>query len=391
MVGTTVQPPEDLITVYSDTFQMKASTIRLDSVYAKSTNCLLGEMYDPVYGTVKADFICQFYCEEGFKFPRTPYGGRIDSVELLVFYEYASCFGDTLTPMQVTVYPIDKPLKKNFYTNDNPESYSDMNHPLGATSYTVRDLSVSDSIRNLDSYTPFIRVKMPVALGQKIYDETVNNPSSFDTQSSFNEFFPGVYITTTFGSGSIIMSQGENVSMRMFYNYAETDSEGQDSLVLAAQWFTVSKEVTQINRFSNSLLDDLLVENATHTYIKAPSGVCTRLVLPTKEISQNVDIQDRFINNFTLNLKYLPEEERSFAYTPPVHLLLLPEDSVKAFFEGGKIEDSRTSFLSFDGSSSSTSSLGYSSSGRTYYFGNISTLLKTHINNSPDKDLSLLV
>ena len=82
-VGTSILPPGDLITVYSDTFQMKASTVRLDSVFAKTTDCLLGEMYDPVYGNIKADFLCQFYCEEDFKFTYTPYEGKIDSLELI--------------------------------------------------------------------------------------------------------------------------------------------------------------------------------------------------------------------------------------------------------------------------------------------------------------------
>jgi hypothetical protein len=41
--------------------------------------------------------------------------------------------------------------------------------------------------------------------------------------------------------------------------------------------------------------------------------------------------------------------------------------------------------------STSTTPLGYNSNTRTYSFGNISSLLKEHIKNSPDKDLSLLV
>lgn len=396
-VGTTILPPEDLITVYTDTFRMEISTVKLDSIFAKTSTCMLGEMYDPVYGTIKSDFLCQFYCEEGFSFSRTPYNGKIDSIDLFISHAKnssggVSAYGDTLIPMQVSVFLLNKPLTRNFYTNDNPEEYCDMNNPLGACTYTVYDMSISDSVRNSADYTS-IRVKLPVGLGQKFYDETINNPSTFASQRSFNEFFPGVYITNTFGSGNLILTQGEDITIRISYTYAEKDSQGQDSLLYSSEWFVSSKNVYQINRFKNSHIDHLLEENPTHTYIKSPAGVCTKLVIPTTEISKTLDIQERFINGFALELKYLPADERDFAFMPPSHLLLLPEDSVTTFFENVSVENNVVSFISYNNANTSTAvtTEGYSADTRTYAFGNVSNLLKTHIKNSPDKDLNMLV
>ncbi|MDR2774408.1 MAG: DUF4270 domain-containing protein [Tannerella sp.] len=398
-VGTTIQPPGDLITVYTDTFQMKISTVKLDSVFAKTSTCMLGEMYDPIYGTIKSDFLCQFYCKEGFQFNSTPYNGKIDSIDLFIAYMNSSsggvlAYGDTIVPMQVSVFPINKPLTRTFYTNGNPEEYCDMSRPLGVCTYTAYDMSVSDSVRNLDSYVPNIRVKLPVELGQKFYDETVNNPSTFASQNSFNEFFPGVYITNTFGSGNLILTQGENISICIYYNYIGKDSQGQDSLINGTQGFRNSKEVFQLNRFKNSNINHLLEENPSHAYIKSPAGVCTKLIIPTTEISKTLDVQERFINGFTLELKYLPADEWDFAFMPPSHLLLLPEDSVTTFFENVSINDNVISYVSYnnvEGASSSATASGYSANTRTYAFGNISNLLKTHIKNSPDEDLRLLV
>lgn len=402
-VGMTIQSPDDLLTVYTDTFQMTASTVKLDSIFAKTTTCMLGEMYDPVYGTIKSDFLCQFYCEEGFQFSEIPHDGKIDSIDLFISYMYNSlggliAYGDTIAPMQVSVFPIDRPLKRAFYTNEDPEIYCDMNDPLGTSTYTVYDMTVADSIRNLSNYYPNIRVKLPIELGQKFYDETINNPSSFASQRAFNDFFPGVYITNTFGSGNLILTSGEYISIRISYTYTKQGSEGQDSLVYGSQWFYSSKDVFQINRFKNSQIDRLLEENPTHTYIKSPAGVCTKLVIPTTEISKKLDIQDRFINNFVLNLKYLPADEWDYAYAPPSYLLLLPEDSVTSFFESASVENNITSYISYmnsDGSYSYSSAYatpsGYSSYTRTYAFGNISRLLETHIKNSPDSDLRVLV
>jgi hypothetical protein len=409
-VGVSIQPPGDRITVYTDTFLMTASTIRLDSIFAKTTNCMLGEMHDPFYGTIKSDFLCQFYCAEGFQFAETPHEGKIDSLDLLIFYPNVSgnrtaAYGDTLLPMQVSVYPLKGPLDRNFYTNDDPEKYCEMNRLLGQTVYTPYDMGITAIERafvDLDGsnlYTPVIRIKLPLELGQQFYDESIGNPSTFASQNAFNRFFPGLYITNTFGSGNLIYTQGENISLRIAYHTMAKNSQGEDSVVYRAQIFRSAKDVVQINRFKNSHLDRLLEENPTYTYIKAPAGVCTKLVIPARKILNEMDLEDRFINNFTLNLKYLPGDEWDFAYEPPSHLLLLPEDSVKSFFENGYIENYNTSFVSFmydvSGSTSYTSTtsspVGYNPTTRTYSFGNISALLRTHIRNSPEKDLSVLL
>jgi len=400
-VGTTIQPSEDLITVYTDTFTLEAETVLLDSVFAKTTTCLLGEMYDPVYGNIKADFLCQFYCEEGYTFSPVPYEDRIDSLVLFVMYNNGSWYGDTLTPMQATIYPVVNPLKRNFYSNDDPTKYCDMAHPLGSVVYTAYDRSISDSVHQItdtsDSlyYTPHVRVLMPQELGQKLLDATLKDPAAFATQEAFNELFPGIYVTTTFGSGNLIQSYGEYIFLRFYYQTLTTGSEDQDTVVHTYSDFTVPKEVVQINRFTNSRLEELLTPNPDYTHVKSPAGVCTRLTVPTTEISKHLDVSERFINAFSINLKFVTPDEYDFAYSPPSYLLLLPEDSVRSFFEGGKTEDNTVSFVSYDGSSSSSSTYttqaGYATTNYTYYFGNLSPLLKRHIELSPDEDLRLLV
>lgn len=398
MVGTTILPPEDIISVYTDTFMLTSSTVRLDSVFAKTSDCLLGEIYDPEYGLIKSDFLCQFYCMEGFQFSPAPYQGKIDSLSLFIMYLRDSWYGDSLVPMQATAYPIVKPLKRNFYSNDNPEAYCDMEHPYGTTSYTARDAGISDSIFNLSSddynyYSPHIRIALPLELGQRFYEETVSNPSSFASQNAFNEFFPGVYITTTYGSGNMIKTHGDYIVLRMWYRYMGVGSYEQDTVINTYQDFYVTKEVVQINRFKNSNTDKLVNAPVGTSYVKSPAGVCTRLTVPTVEIAKKIDVEDRFINDFTLKLKFYPKDEWDYAYNPPQYLLILPEDSVKQFFEEERLENDVTSFISYDGlnyTSKYYTQAGYCTSNYTYYFGNISAMLKEHIANAPDKDLHLL-
>ena len=56
-IGTSIQPGDDTIAVYMDTFQIQATTVQLDSIYARSTSAQLGELYDPLYGIICANSI----------------------------------------------------------------------------------------------------------------------------------------------------------------------------------------------------------------------------------------------------------------------------------------------------------------------------------------------
>ena len=111
-IGTSIQPSDDTIAVYTDTFRIKTTTVLLDSIYAKTTAAQLGELYDPVYGNLKSDFMCQFYCPSGFKFEHTPIDGKIDSVLYRIYYidmtgsSYNGAWaGDSLAPMRAEISP----------------------------------------------------------------------------------------------------------------------------------------------------------------------------------------------------------------------------------------------------------------------------------------------
>ncbi len=377
-VGSSIQPDGDKSFVYVDSFQLSAKTVLMDSVYARTTSGLLGEIYDPLYGNIKSDYLCQFYCPENYQFQNTPLNGVIDSMDLRIFY--SSWVGDSLTPMQVTVYPISTVPERNFYTNVDPEKYCDMQTVLGQKMYTAYDVTISDSVRNgltSTTYTPVVRVKLPTEIGQDFYNETVNNPGSFENQDAFNQYFPGLYITNTFGSGNLLTVY--QTSFFIYYRYTVEGSAGQDSIVNGREQFNVTREVIQLNHVANANLEPLLLPDEKYTYMRTPAGVYTELTLPITEIKETVG--SRFLNNLPLTLHAMPQENWDYAFEPPSYLLLLPTDSVKGFFEQNKVENNETAFLSGI----------YDSSTRTYTFGNISNLIKYQLENAPDEDLQVSV
>ncbi|WP_455625135.1 DUF4270 domain-containing protein [Parabacteroides sp.] len=380
-IGTSIQPGDDTIAVYTDTFRIQATTVQLDSIYARSTSAQLGELYDPLYGNLKSDYMCQFYCPSDFQFKYTPHGGKIDSVEFRIYYEGSNkngvWVGDSLVPMRAEIFKITSPLQKHFYTNIDPTQYCNMQESMGVQAYTAYNTSISDSLRNSGDYRPHVSIKMPTELGQRFYDETINNPSTFASQTTFNEFFPGLYVTNTFGSGNILSVSGS--AMNIYYTEALKSSKGEDSLVVRAESFSVTKEVIQLSRFKNTDMSQLLQPNDSYAFFKTPAGVCTRIVLPTKEITPIME--KRIVNNLPLELKAMPQEDWQYALAPPPYLLILPEDSVKSFFEGSQIDNKVTSFLSN----------AYNATTRTYSFPNLANLLKYQIENNPDKDMNLLL
>lgn len=382
-IGTSIQPSDDTIAVYSDTFRIRTTTVLLDSIYAKTTSAQLGELYDPVYGNLKSDFMCQFYCPSGFQFEHTPVDGKIDSVIYRIYYidltgssHNGAWVGDSLAPMRAEIFKINSPLEKNYYTNFDATEYCDMSQSLGAKTYTAYNASVSDSVRASTYYYPSVDIKIPVEFGQNFYDETLNHPESFASQEAFNEFFPGIYVTTTFGSGNILSVSSS--TLQIYYTYMTKGYLGNDSTALAVENFSTTQEVIQRSHFTNTDISHLLTDQQ-YSYLKTPAGVCTKVTIPTAEIAEIMS--DRIINSIPLTLKAMPQEQGEFTLSTPSYLLVLPEDSVKSFFEEGRVDDSKTAYLA---SNSTTDT-------RTYTLSNFSNLMKKQIEEHPDRDLELLV
>lgn len=380
-VGIGTMPETDGVTVQADTFFMKARTLKTDSVYARTRRGSLGEIYDPLYGNLKSDYICQFYCPENYKFRFKPIDGKIDSVDFKIYYD--SWTGDSLTPMRVQLYQVSKPLPRDFYTNIDPTLYANLQTTFGSQTYTSFDITVPDSVRNNKNnpYSPRVTVRMSKELGQKFYDETVNNPSSFKDQNAFNQFFPGIYVTNTYGTGNILNVEASE--MGIYYKYVgktkpDDDGNTRDTILVAVERFSVTDEVIQLNRFKNTDMGHLLEPNDSIAFLKSPAGVYTQLTIPAQDIAPH--IKDRILSNMELKLKALPQEDWKYAFEVPKDILILPSDSVDTFFKKNQIENNITSFVGT-----------YSASTRTYAFGNISNMLKNHLEKNPDKDLVISV
>lgn len=398
-IGVGIQPDENKIEIYDLSLNISGKTIRLDSIYIKSMGVQLGNIDHPIYGAVKGEYACQFYPSAEFVLD-SMIRNDIDSVKLQIMY--LSCQGDSLTPMEVTSYPIETPLKEDYYTGINLAQYANMQSPWGKQIYTARDLNISDeeNIANHYGSNPqykTVSVTLPKEFGSKILEEYKKGKSgALASPEAFIKFFPGLYITPTFGSGCLI--NVEKTSIFIYYERKQTIQSiytANDTVVDTTAYaaLNVTKEVLQLSNYITSNEEKLLAADPDKMYLKTPAGLYSQLTIPISEIIDSIG--DRKFSNVHLTISTYPKEDWKYAWKFPgtgekvgmelerSKLLLIEKDSIVSFFENQKVADNQTSYYAiFDNSTSS------------YVFKNISNIIQNSIDKAEGKnykDLELVL
>ncbi|MCC8146979.1 MAG: DUF4270 domain-containing protein [Bacteroidales bacterium] len=395
-IGSGIQPDGDKIEIYDLSLNISGETVKLDSIYAKSISASLGNIKHPVYGSLKGEYACQFYPSAEFELD-SMIKNDIDSIKLQIMY--FNFQGDPLTPMEVSVYPVDEPLKNDYYSGIDLTQYADMQTLLGKRAYTARDLNISDSIYDSSSSSTYkvLSVTLPKELGQKFFEEyKKGDQGAFASQEAFSNFFPGTYIASTFGNGCLL--DVERTSIFIYYQRrweAISTITGNDTIIEGTTYasLNVTKEVTQLNSYVNSGEEELLAPNADKMYLKTPAGLYSKLTIPLAQIIDSIG--NRKFSNVELSLSAYPKEDSEYLWDFPgtyqnvgielakSKILLIEPDSVVPFFEQQKAADNLTSYYSTFNSSTSS-----------YVFRNISNVLQNAIDKTEGnnyKDLELLV
>lgn len=363
-VGGSLQPETDKVEVFTDTFFVDATTVKIDSVYLRSNYGTLGRYADNSYGALSADYAAQFYCPKGL-LQYTPFEERVDSVMMRLYI--GASVGDTLAPMEVTVYEIDRPMSKNYYTNATPADFTTRATILGQTGYSIFDPSVPDSVRKSDSFIPTIDIRMSQQFLNRFYAEYKNNRSTFDNLTNFQKFFQGAYIEHTSGTGALATIAKTEIHFHYKYEREREDEDGEmvKDTLNATSILSVTNEVLQVNNISNSGTDDLTLpaNNIRNSHIKTPAGLFTEVTLPVGEMLTKTEGAQ--LNSLKLAFGVQPPLAASKNLSPPPSILLIPKGDMIPFFEKGALPNDTTA--TFVGS--------YSSSSFTYSFSNISKLI----------------
>ncbi len=349
-IGFSVLPSQDTVSVTFDTIRVQTETILQDSVYLRNSLAVLGEFTDPIYGTIKSDFMAQLYCPLKYKFPDDV--TSIDSA--YIYFYYNSWFGDSTTVHHVNVWYLDKcPLNATtaYASTINPADFTSKSTLLASGSFTTGDFISSDSIKALTSYNPYLRLPLNMELCRKFLADSKSNPEKFENPSAFNNYFNGIYVTTDYGNGSLLYITHSEIEM-MYNTYLLSNSSNKqlrDSLVLGASYFPVNKEVRQVNRAEHPDLRSYLNPLATDSlnYVYSPGGMFTKVTLPNTLFQKTTGkLSGKTVNSMKLYVNATQvDSKKEFALAPPPSMLLIDASKVKAFFSGYELNDGQYSFV----------------------------------------------
>ncbi len=337
--GSAILPGADEIVVGVDTFSLGSALRSADYIYATPDSFLLGEC-DGRFGTIRADILAQFACPVGFEFPEN---AAVDSVCLYLSYD--SWFGDGNTPMQISVYQMDKGTFQ--YTERYPNnldvsqycSLADDTHIL-AQDRIITAASPTDSLYSsyTETYHPFIRLKTTDAFAQDLFTN-----ADLSSQDKFNEQFKGLYLTTTFGSATVLhISQ---LTMTLFYHFTY-EKNGKDTTVTDTKAFYANSEVRQVNRveYQNVHIDEFKPMGDSVNFIVSPANIYTRLSVPMTEMSTHIksELGSRrpYVNQAKLTVDVLNvytgatvDKTVDDWAQPANYMLLIKEEAMERFFQ----------------------------------------------------------
>ena len=413
------------------TYPVTTSSVAAGRIYAKTNIGYVGKFTDSQFGTYQAGFLSTLNCPEGLTFPglynNTAFGnnkkitntmvekasddivlihkdpndesseviGNIHTIELYLWYN--SYFGDSLTACRLSIYELDKELEKAenkdyYYTDINPDEFYKESDILGSKAYTAVDLSVKDSIRNLDTYVPSVHLTFEKPIAERVggnilreFRKAQDKGAKFDNKEFF-EAFKGLYVRSDFGDGTVLYV--DQVQMNVVYKCYAIDSikgtphlthDGKDSTYYAYRVFNSTREVIQANRLDNdSKIDELIENDKTCTYLKTPAGIFTEAVLPISKINEELSGDTLNAVKLTFSNYNQASNNNNFGMSAPSNVMLIRKKDKDRFFAKNLLNDGVSSFLT-----------SHSTSTNQYTFNNITGLINACVNDrkTADRDI----
>ena len=157
--------PIQIEIVKDSSFVVTGESIENPKVQSRTITQLLGIIKAKNFGELSSDIVTQFM--PSFKLDTVGvYTGNIDSLRLTLRIPKGGFTGDSIVPMKLNVYRLNKQLPSPIYSDFNPADYYSKSEFLGSTTYSTTNLGRNDSIKKLKYYQ--VDVMMPRQLGVEI-------------------------------------------------------------------------------------------------------------------------------------------------------------------------------------------------------------------------------
>lgn len=341
-VGSSLVEDESEVVIASE-FTVAGRSIINPKVQSRTVKQVLGRINAKGYGTFSSDFVTQFMPSAQIDTENLT-ADNIDSLKLLFFVPNGSFVGDSIVPMGLEVYRLNKQLPAPIYSNFNPSDYYNPSDLLASKIYACNAVGASDSIKKL-SYR-LIDVPMPLALAKELYNLYVDDPSAYTFPASFAQHFPGIYVKNSYGDGRVV--EIGSTMMRMYYHTTSTDSEGKETIKrYQGNYYAVTPEIVVNNNMAYAISPELNARiSAGENIIVAPVGRDVELKFPIRDVIDYYHANSgslAVVNSLTFEI---PVEKiaNDYGIEPPANLLMVLSSKKDAFFLNNELNNNVTSF-----------------------------------------------
>lgn len=342
-IGSSLIQSENSI-IIEEGFTVKGTSIDNSKVQSRTIMQLLGEINAKGYGKFRSDFVTQFMPAAALDSTLVS-AEHIDSVKLLMMFNRGSLVGDSVIPMGLEVYRLTKNLPVPIFSDFDPEEYYDRTAPIASKVYSANNIGLpTDSLKKL-SYRE-IYVDLPRELGMELFDLYKTNPSAYLDPTVFSNYFHGLYVKSSYGSGRVTKIGGTLI--QLYYHYNTKNSAGRDTTYnYTGNFYSVSPEIVTNNNIDYTISSDLTERIADgENIIVAPAGIDVEIQFPLLDVISKYNRdkgQLSIINDLTFSIP-ASKISNSYNINPPENILLVLKDKKDEFFGQAKITDSKTSF-----------------------------------------------
>lgn len=342
-IGSTIIA--DQVSIVEDSVFTLTGRSNINSVVQSRTIMqLLGSIDAGDYGQLKSDFVTQFMPAAKIDTE----GMIVDGMTLKLSVPRASGYvGDTLVPMGLEVYRLNKQLPYPIYSNfyEEVDGYYDESEPIATKVYNFNTLGGNDTVQAL-SYID-IDIDMPKELAQELIDIYKEDSLNYLVPSLFAKKFPGLYVRNSYGSGRVVKI-GSTVMSINYHTNGITDAGKDTTYNHIGNYYAVSPEIITNNniRYAMSAAMQSRLDNG-ECLIVAPTGIETEIDFPINDIVNSYLSQAgklAVINSLSFVLP-IDTIANQFGITPPPHLLMVKSSEKQDFFAKNLITDNVTSFL----------------------------------------------
>lgn len=355
-IGSSVTADQITVTVDSS-FVVTGKSVEIGKVQSRTVSQLIGKIDAGGFGRLSSDVVTQFMPAAQIDTTNVSID-RIDSVVLRMGVVKGEFIGDSVAPLGIDVYLLDRQLPSPIYSDFDASDYYSPDNLIASTIYNV---SANTAGANYSDGHTEIKVKLPLEFGKNLYRQYLDNPASFNTPTAFAKIFPGFYIKNSFGSGRLTRVTSTMMTLYYNYDYYNTTTESDTILVGSGNYFAVTPEIITNNNVSMTISPEVKNKiNNGENIIMAPVGLEVKMRFPAPEILAAYRAENnpvKVLNTLTFSVpgEYI---ENDYSIPMPQYLLLVLEKDKDDFFAGNKLPDSTTSFYATYNSTTGLYSFG---------------------------------